>query len=130
MTHPLVTQLHFTRNEFVRCLEGVSDEDARRRLLPMNCISWMIGHLANQEQHYWVYWQEAKWLHPQLDKLVGYGRPASTPPLAEMWQVWHDITQAGNRFLDTLTEGMMTKHLTLNGERSRKPLATMLHRNI
>ena len=39
MIHPLVTQLRFTRSEFTRCLEGVSEEDARRRLLPMNCIS-------------------------------------------------------------------------------------------
>jgi hypothetical protein len=49
MTHLLVSQLHFARKEFVRGLEGVSDEDARKRILPMNCISWMIGHLANQE---------------------------------------------------------------------------------
>ena len=28
MTHPLVTQLHFARSEFMRCLEGISDKDA------------------------------------------------------------------------------------------------------
>ena len=39
MTHPLVAQLRFARSEFVRCLEGVSDEDARQRLLPMNRVS-------------------------------------------------------------------------------------------
>ena len=27
--HPLVTQLHFARSEFVRSLAGISDEDAR-----------------------------------------------------------------------------------------------------
>ena len=32
----------------------MSDEDARRRLLPMNCISWIVGHLAWQEQRYWL----------------------------------------------------------------------------
>jgi hypothetical protein len=42
MTHPLVTQLRFARSEFRRCLEGVSDEDSRKRLLPMNSISWMV----------------------------------------------------------------------------------------
>jgi hypothetical protein len=52
--HPLVTQLRFARSELVRCLEGVSDEDALRRFEPMNCISWIIGHLANQEHFYWV----------------------------------------------------------------------------
>ena len=55
MTHPMVTQLRFARSEFVRCLEGISDEDSRNRLLPMNCISWMVGHLAAQEQEYFVH---------------------------------------------------------------------------
>ena len=32
--HPLVTQLRFTRVEFLRCLDGVSDEDARHRRQP------------------------------------------------------------------------------------------------
>ena len=49
MTHPLVDQLRFTRSEFVRSLKGVSENDAERRLLPMNCISWIVGHLAHQE---------------------------------------------------------------------------------
>ena len=44
MTHPLVTQLRFARSELMRCLEGVSDQDARRRFEPMNCISWIVGH--------------------------------------------------------------------------------------
>jgi hypothetical protein len=52
--HLLVAQLRFTRGEFVRCLEGVSAEEARRRLKPMNCISWIVGHLATQEQYLWV----------------------------------------------------------------------------
>jgi hypothetical protein len=44
MTQPLVIQLRFARNELMRALEGVSDEEARRRFEPMNCISWMVGH--------------------------------------------------------------------------------------
>jgi hypothetical protein len=52
--HLLVAQLRFARSEFARGLAGVSDEDARRRLMPLNCLSWMVGHLANQEHRYWV----------------------------------------------------------------------------
>jgi hypothetical protein len=48
--HPLVLQLQFTRSEFKRGLKGLSEEDASHRLLPMNCISWNVGHLAWQEQ--------------------------------------------------------------------------------
>lgn len=35
----LVTQLRFSRAEFTRCLQGVDDQDALKRLEPMNCIS-------------------------------------------------------------------------------------------
>ena len=42
--HLLVTQLRFARSEFVRCLEGITDQEAVRRMGQMNCISWMIGH--------------------------------------------------------------------------------------
>ena len=35
-------------------VHGVADEEARRRILPMNCISWNVGHLAWQEQRYWL----------------------------------------------------------------------------
>jgi len=71
MAHPLITQLRFARSEFVRCLEGVSDEDSRNRLLPMNCISWMVGHLAAQEQEYFVFFPKGKVPHPQLNKSHG-----------------------------------------------------------
>ena len=103
MTHPLVSQLRFARSEFVRCLEGVSDEDARHRIMPMNCISWMVGHLAAQEQYHFVYFFQGKVPHPQLSKSVGFGYPATTPPLADMWRAWKDITAAADPFLDTLT---------------------------
>jgi hypothetical protein len=111
MPHPLVTQLHFARSEFVRCLEGVSDEDARHRIMPMNCISWMVGHLAAQEQYYFIYYPQGKVPHPQLNKLVGFGHPATTPPLADMWQAWHDITKAADTFLSTLTTEQLLTHL-------------------
>jgi uncharacterized damage-inducible protein DinB len=128
MTHPLVTQLYFARSEFVRCLEGLSDEDARQRLLPMNCISWMIGHLATQEQFYWVYFPQGKMVQPKLNELVGFGRPASTPPLADMWQAWQDITVAADDYLKMVTAEMLTTHLTQGENRSHESVGTMLLR--
>jgi len=64
MPHPLVTQLRFARSEFVRCLEGISDEDACHRLMPMNCISWLAGHKVAQEQYYFGYFHKEKYLIP------------------------------------------------------------------
>jgi hypothetical protein len=54
MPHPLVDQLRFTRSEFQRGLAGLTDEETRRRFGPMNCIAWNVGHLAWQEQRYWL----------------------------------------------------------------------------
>lgn len=129
MSHPLVTQLRFARSEFVRCLEGVSNEDARHRFEPMNCISWIIGHMATQENFYWVLWAQGKTIAPDLHKRVGWGYPPSTPPLDEMWAVWHDITSAADGFLDALTTEKLQTHLEWNGEPLRESIGTMLYRN-
>ncbi len=111
MVHPLVTQLRFARSEFVRCLDGVSDADSRKRLLPMNCISWMVGHLAAQEQDYLVFFPTGKVPYPQLNISHGFGQPAVTPPLDEMWQAWRDITHAADTFLDSVTADQFETHL-------------------
>lgn len=103
MPHPLVDQLRFTRSEWERGLKGISDTDACHRFFPMNCISWNIGHLAWQEQRYWLYFGQGRLLLPHINKLFAFGAPASTPALAEMWAAWKTITEAADPWLDTLT---------------------------
>lgn len=103
MPHPLVDQLRFARSEFRRGIEGVSDEDARRRLLPMNCISWHLGHLAAQEQRYWLTFAQELTLRPALREAFRNGAPASTPPPAETWAAWREVTAAADPWLDTVT---------------------------
>src|SRR5512147_666380 len=114
MPHPLVLQLRFTRSEFKRGLEGLTDEDARRRLMPMNCISWIIGHLAWQEQLYWLTRAQGVLLVPEINELTGFGKPASTPPLEQMWQAWREITSAADSYLDTLTTPTLTEFMLIN----------------
>jgi hypothetical protein len=92
MRHPLVAQLRFTRSELQRALAGLTDDDARRRFLPMNCISWNIGHLAWQEQRYWLWRGRGQMLLPHVNDLFASGAPASTPALDEMWAAWRAIT--------------------------------------
>jgi hypothetical protein len=130
MPVPLVTQLRFARSEFVRCLDGVSPEDAVRRILPMNCLSWSVGHLAVQEQAYWVLLAQGRMVVPGLHNLVGFGKPASTPPLAEMWSAWHSITQAADEYLDTLAAAALATHLVYKGEQRIESIGTLLYRNI
>jgi uncharacterized damage-inducible protein DinB len=127
--HPLVTQLRFARSEFVRCLEGVSAEDALRRLGPMNSIGWLVGHMANQEHGWWVYLAQGRMLLPGLNDRVGFGKPASTPPLDEMWAAWRTATQAADDYLDRLTTATLQTHLLYNGTPRPESIGTMVLRN-
>lgn len=129
MPHPLVVQLRFARSEFQRGLLGVTDEEARKRFMPMNCISWMIGHLANQENRYWLRFAQGQDAAPHLDSLVGSGQPASTPPLADMWAAWETVTTGADPYLDTLTTEMLTTYMTVNGKPARESIGSMLRRN-
>lgn len=128
--HPLVVQLRFARSEFVRCLAGVPAEDAVRRIGPMNCISWIVGHLANQEHRYWVQLPQGRTLFPELNDLVGFGRPASTQPLADMWATWHAVTEAADTYLDTLTSDMLVTYLLRDGQPVPESIGTLLQRNM
>ena len=130
MAHPLITQLRFARSEFIRCLDGVSEADATRRLLPMNCISWYVGHLANQEQAYWVFIAQDKIVVPGLNDLVGFGKPAVTPPLSEMWTAWQGVTAAADIFLESLTTDRLAEHMLFRGKPRPESIGTMLQRNI
>lgn len=103
MAHPLVEQLRFSRSEFKRALEGLSEEDAVKRVLPANCISWNVGHLAWQEQRYWLRRAEGQMPRKDVDEQFAYGAPASTPALADTLAAWREITEASDPFLDSLT---------------------------
>jgi uncharacterized damage-inducible protein DinB len=127
--HLLVTQLRFARSEFVRALDGVPAEDARRRVMPMNSLGWMVGHLANQEHRYWVMLGQQMNLAPELNDRVGYGKPASTPVLEEMWQIWRRVTSAADAYLDTLTAATLQGVLLRDGKPVDENIGTLLLRN-
>ncbi len=130
MPHPLVLQLRFARSEFMRCLDGLSAEDAVRRVGPMNCISWMIGHMANQEQRYWLGFPGGELVAPGLVERVGTGRPASTPPLAEMLEIWQGVTRAADAYLDTLTSADLVTFFTYRERVIDESIGSLLQRNL
>jgi hypothetical protein len=118
VSHPLVQQLRFTRSEFRRALEGVSDADARKRIMPMNCIGWNIGHLAWQEQRYFLFYVQGQLLLPEINELFAYHAPASTPALDEMLTAWTTITQAVDPWLDAVTSDKLLEHVVRDGKPS------------
>jgi hypothetical protein len=103
MALPLVDQLRFARSEFKRGLRSVRDPEAQQRFGSMNCISWIVGHLAWQEQRTWLTRPQGLILVPNLNQQVANGGPASTPPAEEMWAAWELVTEAADPWLDALT---------------------------
>jgi DinB superfamily len=130
MPHPLVNQLRFTRSEFMLSVKGVNDTDARKRLLPMNCISWNIGHLAWQEQRYLLYFAQGKLPLPEINEKFAYGAPASTPPLKEVLQAWKKVTAASDPWLNTLTSEELQHYAVVEGRKTSRMFGNLLQRMI
>src|SRR5262245_17925947 len=108
MPHPLVTQLRFARREWIRGLKGVTADEAARQVGRINPIAWMIGHLAWQEQLYWLERAQCVTAVPEA-KRFGYGKPLTVPALDEVWGWWRAVTKAADPFLDALTAPALTE---------------------
>ena len=130
MSHPLVDQLRFTRSEYHRNLEGLTNEDAAIRFMPMNCIAWNVGHLAWHEQRYFITYPDGRVLFPELNELFAYGAPASTPNLEEMWAAWETVTAAADPWLESLTSEKLLEKATNNSKPASKIWGNILQRVI
>ena len=128
MTHPLVDQFRFTRSEWLRGLEGVSEEDGARHCGPMNCISWNVGHLAWHEHRYWLERAQGRLLFPKLNEVYAYGAPMSTPSLRDMLAVWRQVAQAADPYLDSLTTETLQAELLYNGQPIGQSIGSALRR--
>jgi uncharacterized damage-inducible protein DinB len=130
-THPIVQQLKFTRAEFKRGLKGLSEDEAGRRLLPMNCISWNVGHLAWQEQKYIVYYGQGQMPYPEIEKHFSYGAPASTPSLHDMVKIWQNIIVFSNSWLEAVTSQKLQEFVVKpDGAKLQRSYGSLLQRMI
>jgi hypothetical protein len=108
MVHPLVDQLQFTRSEWLRGIEGVSEDDAVKHFGRMNCISWNVGHLAWQENMNWVRRLRGAPINPELTATYAMGAPMSSPRLKDSLAFWYEVTRASDEYLAGLTpEGLL-----------------------
>jgi uncharacterized damage-inducible protein DinB len=130
MTHPLVDQLRFTRSEFLRAIRGVGEADAQRRILPMNCISWNVGHLAWQEQRYFLTYGQGLQPHPELAREFEYGAPPSTPSLERVLAAWKEITAAADPWLDSLVSADLLRRAESGGKPIKRTHGNLLQRTI
>ena len=130
LIHPIVRQMKFARREFGRSFDGVSDSEAERRFGSINSIGWMIGHVAEHEQDFWVVGRGGSAVVPGLVDQVGYGRPASTPPLRTMQVAWETIARAVDAYLDTLTTEDLEARYASDGTSTDESVGTRMYRTI
>lgn len=128
MAHPVVEQLRFTRGEWLRGLGRVTEADAAQHCGQMNSIGWIVGHLTWQEQRYLLHRPQGIMLLPEIQERFAYGRPMSTPSLAEVLKAWRKVTTATDAFLDSLTTKDLLKDLPLNGRLAGQSLGSAIRR--
>ena len=128
MPHPLVDQLDFTRSEWLRGLEAISDEDGARPLGPMNCVSWTVGHLAWQEQRYFLERAQGKLAFAELNTTYAYGAPMSTPILSDTLRTWREVIQTSRAYLDSLTTESLQQDLPLEGKLVGQSIGSAMRR--
>jgi len=118
VTHPLVEQVHFTRAEWRRALRGISEADGSRRIEPINPIGWTVGHLAWQEQLYFLTRAQGRTPVPLLNEVAASGGPPSTPSLKQMNAAWRKVTADVDAWMEPLTTADLLAELPPPG-RSR-----------
>ncbi|HZJ10303.1 MAG TPA: DinB family protein [Trueperaceae bacterium] len=116
--HPTVLQLRYARREFRRGFRNLSEEDALARPGGLNAIGWSVGHLAWQEQKYFLTWGQGVTPYPAIDKTFRTGAPGTTPELSEVFAAWTDITARSDPWLDSLSGERLLGPYDRGGERS------------
>lgn len=129
MTHPRIDQFRFTRAEWLRGLQNISDEDGQRHFGPMNCIAWTVGHLAWHEQRYWLEFAMLQPpAYPELNKIFAYGAPMSSPLLSDMLATWQAVTRLVDPYLDSLTSETLLGDLPRKGKSVGQSVGSALQR--
>jgi len=110
VTHQLVKMLYFARSEFERGLGGLTDDEARFRPPKadgslMNCITFTIGHLADQEWRLFVYGTGGP-ENPLLQRFAT-GRPFTDPPLSEILALWEAAKSGADQWLSRASDADM-----------------------
>ena len=128
MTHPLVDQLRFTRSEWLRGLDGTTEEAGERHFGQMNCISWIVGHLAWHEQRTFLTRPQDIILMPSLNELFAFGASMNTPSFIEMMLAWNTVTGETAPYLDSITTETLLMDLPNKGSSVGQILGTTLRR--
>lgn len=118
----LVGMLLVTRKEFLRGLEGLRPAEAQMRIGGLNCIGWIVGHVAWQESFLWQECGQGQSV-PERLRLFATGRRGLVPDYGEVLADWHKIARATEPFLRSLDQEELKRHFTHQSPKVRDLLA-------
>ena len=124
MAHHLVRYVWHVRRELERVLDGISASDLNREVNGINSIAWMIGHLAMQEQSYWLLFRDEELIDKNL-KVYG-SKVEDGKDASELIELWKTITERSNAWLETAT----ASDLENTFEKARENTGSLLTRVI
>ncbi len=105
----LVAMLLVTRREFQRALRGVPEREAMVRVGGMNSVSWIVAHVAWQEDLFWRYLAQGLPANERLGQ-ARTGAPASVPDFQQALADWREVTRATEPYLKSLSAGALARH--------------------
>jgi uncharacterized damage-inducible protein DinB len=124
----ILNQLRFARSEFQKGFKGVSEEESRRRFMPINSIAWIVGHLAWHEQNFWLKRAQGIIPYPRLDEVTASGKPPVDVSLKEMADLWLAVIKASEDYLTKLSKDELMENLVINGKELPANIGTMMTR--
>lgn len=127
MAHFLVEQYRFAVREWLRGHDNMPAEDALKRLGHANSIGWMVGHLAEFDQKVWVERVLGSPVTTETKKF-GFRRPATTPELGHVFDLWHAIQEKTAEVHETLSDADMAELPHLFGRQVHQPVSMWLLR--
>jgi len=124
----IINQLKFARMEFRKGFSGVNEADGAKRLLPVNSIAWMVGHMAWHEQYYWLQRAQGKVLFPLLNQSASFGKPPGELNLNEMVDCWERVIENADAYLLTLKKEDLLACMRVGEEELPFNIGTMVLR--
>jgi len=109
--HHLVAMLLVTRKEFLRALDGLPPSEAGIRVGGLNCVAWMVGHMAWHESLFWLKWGQGQAVPERLQRFAT-GQPGCLPDYGEVLADWREIARATGPFLQGLDHEHLRRHFT------------------
>jgi hypothetical protein len=126
MTHALIGQFLLTNDQVNKYYFDLSDDDIKAVFKPINCIGWLIGHMALG--NYQFLFKNIGNVIPEDAKLYGNGQPHSTPDKNFILNMWEDSADNLKKWIINVSDDDLINNMTGKMKDEKVNLGTDLSR--